>query len=163
MLKKGFRISLGSLVPALNLLDLHEVTRNEFYQSVFDQLKLVFERRIEDFSKKTQEDRNEVSPNQTFFTTLLSKGPSQNPRQSFSACWRSTFATFRHAHALEAGKYSSGQARKNHVRSRSLPKCSNRRSPPHLALQARFIPRRSARASETICRRNRASSHEFYY
>ncbi|CAG5108539.1 Oidioi.mRNA.OKI2018_I69.chr1.g3845.t1.cds [Oikopleura dioica] len=54
------RISLGSLVPALNLLDLHEVTRNEFYQSVFDQLKLVFERRIEDFSKKTQEDRNEA-------------------------------------------------------------------------------------------------------
>ena len=58
---------MGSLVPALNLLDLHEVTRNEFYQSVFDQLKLVFERRIEDFSKKTQEDRNEVSPYHLFF------------------------------------------------------------------------------------------------
>lgn len=54
--EKANRINLVSLNPALPLLDLHNVSRNEFHQSVFDQLKLVLERRIEDFSKKSKED-----------------------------------------------------------------------------------------------------------
>ena len=84
---EGLRINLVSLNPALPLLDFHKVTRNEFYQSVFDQLKLVFERRIEDFSKKTKEDRNEVRELISLFIIQIILGASQNSGQSFPARW----------------------------------------------------------------------------
>ena len=54
------RINLNSLAPALPLLDLHSVCRYEFHQSVFDQLKLVLERRIEDLSRKPKEESYQV-------------------------------------------------------------------------------------------------------
>ena len=54
------RINLDSLAPALPLLDLHSVSRSEFHHSVFDQLKLVLERRIEDLAKKPKEESYQV-------------------------------------------------------------------------------------------------------
>jgi len=54
------RINLDSLAPALPLLDLHSVCRYEFHQGVFDQLKLVLERRIEDLAKKPKEESYQV-------------------------------------------------------------------------------------------------------
>jgi len=49
-------IALESLAPALPLLDLHGVSRFEFHDSVFEQLKLMLERRIEDIAKKPKEE-----------------------------------------------------------------------------------------------------------
>ena len=54
------RINLDSLAPALPLLDLHSVCRYEFHNSVFDQLKLVLERRIEDLARKPKEESYQV-------------------------------------------------------------------------------------------------------
>ena len=49
-------ILLESLSPALPLLDLHGVTRHDFHYSVFEQLKLMLERRIEDIEKRPKEE-----------------------------------------------------------------------------------------------------------
>merc|ERR1712131_125766 len=49
-------IALESLAPALPLLDLHGVSKFEFHDSVFEQLKLMLERRIEDIAKKPKEE-----------------------------------------------------------------------------------------------------------
>ena len=54
---------LDSLSPALPLLDLHGVTRYDFHDSVFEQLKLMLERRIEDISKKPKEESYQIYMN----------------------------------------------------------------------------------------------------
>ena len=54
--QKSNAIALESLAPALPLLDLHGVTRFDFHDSVFEQLKLMLERRIEDIAKLPKEN-----------------------------------------------------------------------------------------------------------
>ena len=60
--QKSNAIALESLAPALPLLDLHGVSRFDFHDSVFEQLKLMLERRIEDIAKLPKEESYQEWP-----------------------------------------------------------------------------------------------------
>ena len=71
--QKSNAIALESLAPALPLLDLHDVSRFEFHDSVFEQLKLMLERRIEDISKLPKEESYQETVNYTLFSLVVIK------------------------------------------------------------------------------------------